>query len=211
MKTLALTITVGLMAVLAVPATAHADIVCGRPGQTQVHMLPGGGFLGADPEPFRGACHELARHGYRVRVVQYPVGRYDYRAVAARIPRGGYVVGFSAGGAYALHLAARRHVRGAVAISPPVPEGQQFTREALRRYLGLELPHMPDFAPGPAGSAPAVVFHDPRDMFVDYDATRRYCGRWPRVRMVTSPAATEDFHVQPDSAWLPTVAALARP
>jgi hypothetical protein len=47
-------------------------------------------------------------------------------------------------------------------------------------------------------------------MFVDYAATRRYCRRWARVRMVTSSAVSEDFHVQPDSAWLPTVAARAR-
>lgn len=198
-------------------ASANRDVVCGDQGP-KIIMLPGGGFQSAAPEVSRGDCEYLGARGFRVRVLGYPVGGYYYDAIAKLVPRDAYVVGFSAGGTYALHLAARRRIRGAVAISPLVPDGWQFTFDALHNLLGWgqpgseypDLPPVPDFKPGPHGSSPTVVFQDPRDMLVDYQATLRYCQRYRGVRMVTSYTTGSGYHPQPSEAWMPFVIKRAR-
>lgn len=89
-----------------------------------VVLIPGGGWLTADPAGMAAPLNDLRSHGIRARVISYPLGdplraeRYMERVVSKI--RGPVVLyGMSAGGTIAAALAATGQVAGAVNVEGP--------------------------------------------------------------------------------------------
>jgi len=113
-----------------VAATLLAVLATSAPAQAQppmVLLLHGGGWLSGDPTSMQPYADDFAAHGYRTRIVGYPLGdipaSIDYADAVAQEERalGGPVIayGISAGGTIAAALAAAGRVDGGVDVIGP--------------------------------------------------------------------------------------------
>lgn len=120
--------TLAVMVLLVAAAPARADKYCQftkRP-VASVLVLHGGGWTGGSAAAGHDVCSPLAAIGYRVRLVDYPLGTvpgsiaYAQGAAREEARRGKpvYAAGVSAGGSIAEYLAMRSDVDGAVAVAP---------------------------------------------------------------------------------------------
>jgi len=107
----------------------------------------------------------------------------------------------SAGGTYALHLAARGWVQKAIALAPPVAAGQQVSADALLAVLGQQMPRIPAHRVTRL-AAPALILIDPRDQWIDYGATRAYARKHRSIRIITAGSPTPDRHSHIPASWL---------
>jgi acetyl esterase/lipase len=122
---LAALLAAALLAALAAPANAEARA-------PMILLLHGGGWLGGTPGSMTPWKEDFRAHGYRTRIVAYPLGsvarsiRHVEAIAVEERARGDSVIayGMSAGGSIASALAATGRVDGAVNVNGPT----DFTR-----------------------------------------------------------------------------------
>lgn len=179
-----------VLTTLAVAAPASADEYCQNAAQpiASVLVIHGGGWKGGSAAMGRDVCSPLARMGYRVRSLEYPLGTvpgamaYADEAAKEEARRGRpvYAMGVSAGGSMAEYLAVKSRIDGAVAVAPlsdfvdwrpPTPGfwGSLGMTPELRRhfspYHNIEVP------------APLRIVHSPQDEVVPYEQSVRMVRR----------------------------------
>ena len=156
-------------------------------GNVTVVVIPGGGWLAADPASVQNIVNDFLAEGIYSRAITYPLGdvQASFRSVRAQIQadraRGPVVLyGISAGGTIASFLAARGEVAGAVSQIPPTDFTQwkhPFARVLMPlvglRTLTQKRLASPYFALK-GKQTPQLVQCGTLDALVPYSGCRRY-------------------------------------